>query len=510
VIACPLRPEHAKLAYDTVYLTGLGYSLPTTSLDEKQCAIITQKVRGPILRKMGFPESFPNGVVYGDEYFGGCGLRTTENEQGIAKILLLIRNIRGNTPLGEQILINLRYYQLHAGIETNILENLEDLTYIKGAPWITNLRKYMRKISATITLTKAWTNAVPQREKDVSIMQKILSAKAFTEKELDRIHACRMYLQITMISEMATADGTYLLHDFLHGKYTKEELNERRETGLQWPNQDRPDKTAWKIWTLALQKTICTQSGKLKETLGKWNHDNNKVWNSVLSSETGKLYTRQPNNTWKQHEIAKRGLITQFEISGKAAPLPRDAYPILPKIGKNTLICHKSKSTTQLPPIERETSSTFKEYLRNKTEPWEQPLLADIREMTNGVLLLYTLLAIGTRLFFVTDGGDTDGDGYFGWVLATDTEILWTGSGLSPGNKSLNESLRSESTAYLSILRFLLHYHRFYQITLQMSPKIHFCDNKSLVSREGHVYQTAPMNSFKTLKADYDIQMKIM
>jgi hypothetical protein len=43
-----------------------------------------------------------------------------------------------------------------------------------------------------------------------------------------------------------------------------------------------------------------------------------------------------------------------------------------------------------------------------------------------------------------------------------------------------------------------------------MSPKIQFCDNKSLVSREGHVYQTAPMNLSQTLKADYDIQMQIM
>eukprot|EP00978_Attheya_sp_CCMP212_P015288 scaffold39404_cov36-Attheya_sp.AAC.5 len=61
------------------------------------------------------------------------------------------------------------------------------------------------------------------------------------------------------------------------------------------------------------------------------------------------------------------------------------------------------------------------------------------------------------------NGGDTDGNGYFGLVIANEHSTLCQGSGLSPGNQHLNESLRSESTAYLSALRYLLHYHGYYQ-----------------------------------------------
>eukprot|EP00978_Attheya_sp_CCMP212_P006434 scaffold14672_cov61-Attheya_sp.AAC.7 len=105
-------------------------------------------------------------------------------------------------------------------------------------------------------------------------------------------------------------------------------------------------------------------------------------------------------------------------------------------------------------------------------------------------------LKLGKDIYLVTDGGDTDGNGYFGWVIANDTHILYTGMGLSPGNQELNESLRSESTAYLSILRFLVHYKNYNKITLEASTKLHFWDNISLVGRSKDTYSSAPQSSF--------------
>eukprot|EP00978_Attheya_sp_CCMP212_P036404 scaffold164862_cov35-Attheya_sp.AAC.1 len=81
--------------------------------------------------------------------------------------------------------------------------------------------------------------------------------------------------------------------------------------------------------------------------------------------------------------------------------------------------------------------------------------------------------------------------------------------GLSPGNQELNESLRSESTAYLSILRFLVHYKNYNKITLEASTKLHFCDKSSLVGRSKDTYSSAPQSSFSYLKPDYDVQMEI-
>ena len=71
---------------------------------------------------------------------------------------------------------------------------------------------------------------------------------------------------------------------------------------------------------------------------------------------------------------------------------------------------------------------------------WERHLLSNIEE-TQGGMTLADALQLGLDIWLVTDGGDTDGNGYYGWVIATDTHILVKGKGLSPGNQELNESL---------------------------------------------------------------------
>eukprot|EP00978_Attheya_sp_CCMP212_P010025 scaffold24022_cov37-Attheya_sp.AAC.1 len=101
---------------------------------------------------------------------------------------------------------------------------------------------------------------------------------------------------------------------------------------------------------------------------------------------------------------------------------------------------------------------------------------------------------LGKDIYLVTDGGDTDGNGYFGRVIANDTHTLYTGMGLSPGNQELNESLMLESTAYLSILSFLVHYKNYHQITLEASTKLCFCNNSSLVGRRKDTYSSAPQS----------------
>jgi hypothetical protein len=73
-------------------------------------------------------------------------------------------------------------------------------------------------------------------------------------------------------------------------------------------------------------------------------------------------------------------------------------------------------------------------------------------------------------------------------VIATDTHILCNGSGLSPGNQQLNESMRSKSTAYLYLFRFILHYIRCYKVTFENLIKVHFCDNKGVISRGTDTY----------------------
>eukprot|EP00957_Ditylum_brightwellii_P071722 5452007-Ditylum_brightwellii.AAC.1 len=52
---------------------------------------------------------------------------------------------------------------------------------------------------------------------------------------------------------------------------------------------------------------------------------------------------------------------------------------------------------------------------------------------------------MGDKLWVMTDGGLKQGDGYFGWVITTDTNMQWEGRGYVQSNAELAESLRTEA-----------------------------------------------------------------
>jgi hypothetical protein len=204
------------------------------------------------------------------------------------------------------------------------------------------------------------------------------------------------------------------------------------------------------------------------------------------------------------------GITQKYEKKGNISAPPQLPYPANPKISEKHFTCHHSCSKRR-PQDKQKTLiwNTLEEFIANNMQAWEQHLLSDIEEMKEGMTLA-DALRLGLDIWLITDGGDTDGNGYYGWVIATDTHILFKGKGLSPGNQELNESLRSESTAYLSVLRFLVHYRQYHQLTLELSNKFHYCDNKSLVGRSKDAYASAPPSSFSYLKPDYDVQMEII
>lgn len=506
--ACPLSHFHAWLSYTTVYIPGVTYSFPTTSLTEKQCNAIQSIVKETLLQKMGLPPTFPLELVYGDKYFGGIGLLILFAEQGMHQTLLFLRHVRADTSLGQQLIIAIRYYQLHAGISESALEYTAPLPYV-NFPWIDSLRQYLYQASGILKMTTPWL-PTKQRQGDSFIMDKMTQSKRFKDSELRTINNCRMYLQVTRVSDIATPDGSRVLTKMLSGEYHIEDLTTIRRQEYQWPRQERPHEPSWKLWSDAISQVISTTSGTLLQPLGEWNHDHEASWHYVTSNSTQQLYHRTTRG-WRSHKMTRNGRIKKFEIANSpSAPPPPDAYPSIPIRTATTILCPNSESSKQNVPMPIEDAPTFADYLETHTEPWERHLLKDTQEIRCHLFELKDHLHMGTNLFFVSDGGDTDGCGYFGWVIATDTHILCNGSGLSPGNQQLNESMRSESTAYLSLLRFLLHYIRYYKVTLENSIKVHFCDNKGVISRGPDTYRSAPPNSFDFLKADYDVQMQIM
>eukprot|EP00957_Ditylum_brightwellii_P042699 3233550-Ditylum_brightwellii.AAC.1 len=89
------------------------------------------------------------------------------------------------------------------------------------------------------------------------------------------------------------------------------------------------------------------------------------------------------------------------------------------------------------------TGKNFQTYIESLPK-WDQILLTDTKEKHNSNANLETHLQMGSELWVAADGGVKGSLGYFGWVIATETQVLWEGKGQSQSNPELIESLQAE------------------------------------------------------------------
>eukprot|EP00957_Ditylum_brightwellii_P056563 4288074-Ditylum_brightwellii.AAC.1 len=90
---------------------------------------------------------------------------------------------------------------------------------------------------------------------------------------------------------------------------------------------------------------------------------------------------------------------------------------------------------------------------------------------------------MGNKLQIVTDRGLKQGDGYYGWMITTDMNIIWEGRGYVQSNADIVESLRTEGMTHLAAATFLKHYSQYYNTTIKPQKAKHFTDNQGIVKQ---------------------------
>jgi hypothetical protein len=100
---------------------------------------------------------------------------------------------------------------------------------------------------------------------------------------------------------------------------------------------------------------------------------------------------------------------------------------------------------------------------------WEQELIHHIREFDSSISP-QECLEQGVPLYLCTDGGDPQHVGSIGWVIATEDETLWDGTGLAFGWDA--NSFRSEGLSHLSLFVVLKSFLGFHQLKLHSPPAL--------------------------------------
>ena len=287
----------------------------------------------------------------------------------------------------------------------------------------------------------------------------------YRKETLEQIDAFRLYLQVTTISEITTADGTTLLQSAWDGEGTAS------KSAILWPVQEKPGQTALTQWRKLL-RSLCTQQWKsrqLRESLGHWQDISHRTWQTYYDVDTHRIYDQEPG-TWRIYKIRKHRLFWTATATPQTIDLPFNSQ-LIPIDLQDQII----PPEIERPRVPVTIGTSWQSYIWSLPE-WQQDLLrftTNEYRYNNGEILLRTILHTSKQLYLVTDGGGAGTISGKFWLGHCDRRTstmgrLWIRTGIPyqlPPGRSLREAdWYAVSIKILSIHRMSTEHHRIINI----------------------------------------------
>ncbi len=206
--ASQVNPTESWVAYRSIYLASMRYSLAATSFSQWDFNHIQSFPIQCILNKMGYHCSMPRTVVFGPTSMGGLRFTHLYSSQGSQQALSLLRHICHNSNLGKLMRVALSWFQLTAGVSFPVL--LRPSLHLPHAVgiWFLLLRAFLDLADCSIYI-KDCPVVHPRHEGDLVLMDFALEL-SLTDAELCSINQVRLFLQVKTLSDISNAAGTHL------------------------------------------------------------------------------------------------------------------------------------------------------------------------------------------------------------------------------------------------------------------------------------------------------------
>ena len=520
-----LTRSQAHIAYHRVFGPGITYAIGTTPLRPADLEDVQRPATNAFLPALGLNRNTPRALVYGPLEFGGLGFIDLPTEAGVEAIALAIMHLRSSTSTeGQMLRIALRNRQLEAGTRRLLLEDPSQAIPYLAPGWIVNAREFLAKTDHILQIPTETEQPI-QRRNDRFIMDEVLK-NISCSAQLTRINACRLFLRVTRLSEIVTADGLRLDEAYLTAAALP------RTNRLEWPQQGRPGKMAWRLFRRTMEtifaKPLYTSTNQvLKEPLGQWLircDELDQHWEAAYDPETNHLYQRNEKG-WTQH----KGLpVTRSTRQSRRTTSPRLWFSCqsvqygesLPQKCIPTTAIRKGNHYESLPlrgewrPPQPAMNSkpsykNFQAYLR-ESPGWDQTLRRHVTVFATDAEL-ETKLRGTTAFTHCSDGGVSEGLGSFGWILAASDNIIAHCRGPAYGDSELMHSFRAEGYGGISATQFIIHAVQYFAI-----PKANrvfqwkwTCDNLGLIKRLTKLQSTLPTTGLN-LRADSDVCQQLL
>lgn len=507
-----LSPDEAYTSYMQYLRPKIIYPLPCSSLTQKQCQYVQAPALAALIPKLHVNRHIAHVIIFGAHRYGGLSLPDLYTDQGYGQLKLLIGHIKLGDDIGKLILIAMSHLQLHIGSEFPFF-TCSYPPYAKWIDqnWLASIWKHMHQLQIKVEVENHWTPR-RARQNDVLLMDEFMKYN-LTPSQLRMINYCRLYLQVLLLSDIATADGRFILPSIFQGSRAA-----HRTSSLHWPRQTAPPASAWNIWRLALGYIATNR--KLNTKLGSWITFPHQKWEwfTDMSSETVYL---QKNNTWTAYQpVASPLESTRTTRQTKlwynktscqqSDPVVLSIVPTTVYIDKrDPNFFHTDHSPNPIPVTTPRTPNTTVWVL-----PPHDHAFVDTPEFYQRIIGLEPpvdrdvgfQIATGIELETLITCSDGSFDpqtkkGSHGWVLSnTDRVTLAQGSGPADGHPTLMSSYRAELGGLIAILYTIYRICQFHQVS---SGKFnYYCDNKGVLT---NVFSNKPTTITQFLHADYDL-----
>jgi hypothetical protein len=498
-----LSPALSMMFYKTFYLPSVRYSLPVTSMTNKELHRVQSLMTACILNKLGYNRHYPHAVAFAPTSMFGCGLIDLRVEQGMMQIQALLDYVGTQQRVGLVMLISLRHLQTEAGVSFDLLATPQvELPYLTDC-WILSLRRFCADSNISLRVRR---NRIPSvsREGDSMLMDKAITL-GLTKQELIDLNLVRIFLGVTTVSDIATADGSKL-HPFVWKGHPIPD----RVSCTVFARQETPTSYQRGLWRRLLRSFLHPSAAPgsllLLTPLGSWTSASTMRWGAMMWDS--KLYRSDPSLP-RGRVSEERHISVHFPrrlVSNHSPPLTY--YDDKPDWYTATI--PSQATATDLTGRSVFTATTARNKFASIPKPaisfqeWVEQLPTAERRLIESHYFaecdaehaLVQYLQLPCTLVIGTDGGKCHRSGSFSWILCSPgNEQLVLNAGPVDGWHRCQSSLRSEAAAIASLTLYVDELAMYHQVEICCTFQL-YVDSTSAITNVKLLRDLIPKRRF--------------
>ena len=217
------------------------------------------------LNKYGIQKNLPRKLVYGTLRMRGLQLRDPYWLQLIFHLQAIMRHSHRDTPSNDLLTDNMELVQLYVGSQESFwLLPYQWYGCLAPEGWIQHTWQCYDETPMTL---KGPSIAQPPKRRGEIFLSDAFMEAGYSEEQRLILRDCRLRLEVTMLSEIVTADGAYITERAWNGQPSE---NLRKD---RWIKTCRLPQESWDLWQQALRTCFLFPHAthlRLQRRLGPW------------------------------------------------------------------------------------------------------------------------------------------------------------------------------------------------------------------------------------------------